>query len=296
MIKYVRLSIFESPAQAIVNTVNTVGVMGKGIALSYKKLYPDMYRQYRALCLDDKLKIGILHFYRTPNKTVINFPTKQHWRQRSRIEYIHQGLARFVEVYAAYGIASVSFPQLGCGNGELDWDSQVQPVMEEYLSTLPIPVYVHLYDQSPTFVPERLDKAYAREVMQARYHPSSETVWQDIIALVQKPQQLDLFELTAGRANATENKIEFPDATLDSLVVYREDFDDVWNALRLRGSIGPNEFPSQLSSSVVEKLVAYMSKLDYVRTYSDPNSEATIATMYYAPLPSDQVVDDIVTV
>ncbi|HLD94727.1 MAG TPA: macro domain-containing protein, partial [Anaerolineales bacterium] len=157
MITYLDISLFDSPAQTLVNTVNTVGVMGKGIALAFKQLYPEMYQEYRKLCEERKFTVGMLYIYRTPNKIVVNFPTKQHWRTPSRLDYIEAGLKKFVDRYQDYGISSVSFPQLGCGNGELDWQKQVQPLMEKYLKDLPIPVYIHLYPQDPDFVPERLD-------------------------------------------------------------------------------------------------------------------------------------------
>ena len=157
MLTYVTISLFDSPAQTLVNTVNTVGAMGKGMAAVFKQLYPEMYQQYRRLCMEGKLDIGMLYIYRTPNKIIVNFPTKKHWRQRSRIEYIEAGLERFVASYGDYGISSVSFPQLGCGHGELDWERQVQPVMERYLRGLPILVYIHLYPKRPDFAPERLE-------------------------------------------------------------------------------------------------------------------------------------------
>ncbi|HRX01829.1 MAG TPA: macro domain-containing protein, partial [Anaerolineae bacterium] len=100
MITYLTISIFDSPAQTLVNTVNTVGVMGKGIAAVFKRLYPDMYKEYRRLCLDNALTIGALYVYRTPNKIVVNFPTKRHWRERSRLSYLEAGLQKFVKYYS----------------------------------------------------------------------------------------------------------------------------------------------------------------------------------------------------
>ena len=73
----------------------------------------------------------LLYIYRTPNKIVVNCPTRKHWRQRSRVEYSEAGLEKFVTRCEDYGISSVSFPQLGCGHGELDWERQVQPMMED---------------------------------------------------------------------------------------------------------------------------------------------------------------------
>jgi hypothetical protein len=90
-----------------------------------------MYQEYRRLCQQGRLQIGQLHVYRAPDKIIVNFPTKQHWRQPSRLQ--------------TYGIATVAFPQLGCGFGGLTWETQVKPVMEHYLIGLSVPVYIHLY-------------------------------------------------------------------------------------------------------------------------------------------------------
>src|SRR2546426_1288320 len=117
MITYVRGNIFESPAQTLVNTVNTVGVMGRGVAVEFKRLYPEMFKAYREHCERGDLTIGRLFFYRTEHKSVLNFPTKKHWRQPSRPEYIEEGLKTFAQTYERVGIHSVAFPALGCGNG-----------------------------------------------------------------------------------------------------------------------------------------------------------------------------------
>ena len=152
MIRYIEGDIFKSPAQVIVNTVNTVGVMGKGIALEYKKRYPDMFQAYRDICDRRKLKTGSLMLYYEPDHWVLLFPTKENWRNPSRMEYIEAGLAKFCRTYAEKGITSVAFPKLGCGNGELNW-SEVQPVMEKYLKDLPIDIYIYL-GTGPDPIPE----------------------------------------------------------------------------------------------------------------------------------------------
>lgn len=155
MITYVLGDLFVSPASVLVNTVNTVGVMGKGIAKDFKAYFPAMFDEYQRLCESGQLTIGSLYLYRTLHKSVLNFPTKRHWRQKSRLDDIEAGLRTFVSSYAAYGITDIAFPQLGCGNGELDWESQVQPLMERYLKPLPIAVYIHIYDAKA--VPEHRD-------------------------------------------------------------------------------------------------------------------------------------------
>lgn len=145
MLIYVDSNLFDSPAQVLVNTVNTVGVMGKGIALKFKKLYPEMFQSYQRFCENGSLTVGKLYLYKTPGKWILNFPTKKNWRNNSKLAYIEAGLQKFVETYQQKGIESISFPQLGTGNGGLDWESEVRPLMEEYLRKLPIKVYIHIY-------------------------------------------------------------------------------------------------------------------------------------------------------
>lgn len=143
MIEYIEGNIFTSPAQVIVNTVNTVGVMGKGIALSFKKRYPQMFEVYRKACDKHQLTIGKLMLFYAPDHWVLMFPTKEHWRNPSKLEYLEAGLKKFVNTYADKRITSIAFPKLGCGNGELAWDS-VKPIMEKYLKPLPITVYIYM--------------------------------------------------------------------------------------------------------------------------------------------------------
>lgn len=152
MIRYVEGDIFKSPAQVLVNTVNTVGVMGKGIALEFKKRYPDMFLAYREICEKRRLRTGSLMLCYEPDYWVLLFPTKEHWRNPSRIEFIEAGLAKFCRTYAEKGITSIAFPKLGCGNGELNW-SDVRPVMEKYLKDLPIDIYIYL-GTGPDSIPE----------------------------------------------------------------------------------------------------------------------------------------------
>lgn len=139
MIKYIKGDLFSSLAQVLVNTVNLDGVMGKGIALQFKKLYPEMFKKYQAYCEQKLLQIGKLQIYKTPNKWILNFPTKNHWRNKSKMEYIEKGLQKFVDTYADRGITSVAFPKLGCGNGGLEWQ-EVKPVMDRYLKNLLIDI------------------------------------------------------------------------------------------------------------------------------------------------------------
>ncbi len=143
MIEYIEGDIFNSPAQVLVNTVNTIGVMGKGLALSFKKRYPKMYEHYKKACEKHQFGIGKLMLYYAPDHWILSFPTKINWRNPSKIEYIEEGLKKFVNTYAEKGITSIAFPKLGCGNGELNWHD-VKCVMEQYLKPLPITIYIYV--------------------------------------------------------------------------------------------------------------------------------------------------------
>jgi O-acetyl-ADP-ribose deacetylase (regulator of RNase III) len=146
MIVYKQGDLFNSNAQTIVNTVNCVGVMGKGIALTLKKKYPDMFKKYKDICDKKLLTPGKLYLYKKETPWILNFPTKDHWRNSSKIEYIEEGLIKFINTYKEKGITSIAFPLLGCANGGLNWDFQVKPIMEQYLSNLDITVEIWIYD------------------------------------------------------------------------------------------------------------------------------------------------------
>jgi O-acetyl-ADP-ribose deacetylase (regulator of RNase III) len=142
MLIYHRTSLLTSNAQTLVNTVNTHGVMGKGIAQEFKFRYPSMFEQYKRICNEGLLDVGKLWLWKGSSQWVLNFPTKRHWRYPSKLEYIEKGLAKFSAEYENRGIREIAFPRLGCGNGGLDW-GEVRPLMERYLSRLPIMVYIH---------------------------------------------------------------------------------------------------------------------------------------------------------
>lgn len=132
---------FSSKCTTIVNTVNCVGVMGKGIALEFKKRFPDMYAQYVGKCKLGEVKPGLPYLYDSGDAKIINFPTKDHWRSPSRLSYVIDGLDWFVNNYEKYKIDSIAFPPLGCGNGGLTW-SVVGPIMYNKLKDLPIEIEI----------------------------------------------------------------------------------------------------------------------------------------------------------
>ncbi len=151
MITLHRGNLLEARAEAIVNTVNTVGVMGKGIALQFKQAFPKNFKIYERACKHDEVRIGqmlVVPMLDHP-RYIINFPTKRHWRAKSKIEDIEAGLAALVENVRDLGIRSIAVPPLGCGNGGLDWND-VRPLIEAAFAAVP-DVEVELYE--PTGAP-----------------------------------------------------------------------------------------------------------------------------------------------
>lgn len=146
-IKQINGNIFNSKCQTIVNTVNCVGVMGKGIALVHKLRYPKMYEEYKQHCKNKLIKTGSLWLYSKQENApwILSFPTKFHWKYPSKLEWIEQGLQKFVDTYEKRGITSIAFPLLGTHNGGLD-TNEVRKLMVEYLKKCNIDIEIYDYD------------------------------------------------------------------------------------------------------------------------------------------------------
>jgi O-acetyl-ADP-ribose deacetylase (regulator of RNase III) len=146
-ISIVHGNIFNTKLQTVVNTVNCVGVMGKGIALLFKLRYPHMFDLYTDHCKKGSISIGKLWIYKGEKDApwVLNFPTKFHWKYPSKMEYLEKGLEKFCETYKEQGVTSIAFPLLGAFNGGLDKD-EVLMVMTSYLSKCDIPIEIYEYD------------------------------------------------------------------------------------------------------------------------------------------------------
>jgi O-acetyl-ADP-ribose deacetylase (regulator of RNase III)/uncharacterized protein YwgA len=125
---------------ALVNTVNTVGVMGKGIALQFKRAFPTNYADYQKACELGEVTVGRMHVHELPQlggpRFIVNFPTKRHWRSPSRLEDVAAGLTALRDEIVERGIKSIAVPPLGCGNGGLDW-ADVKPMITQILGTIP---------------------------------------------------------------------------------------------------------------------------------------------------------------
>ena len=144
-VKVIQGNIFTSECQTLVNTVNCVGVMGAGIALECRLRYPVMHDKYVRLCDENRINIGMLWIYKTPERWILNFPTKRHWRYPSKADYLHAGLEKFVTTFAQKEIQSIAFPLLGADKGGIPQEDSLK-IMTGYLESVDLNIEIYRYD------------------------------------------------------------------------------------------------------------------------------------------------------
>jgi O-acetyl-ADP-ribose deacetylase (regulator of RNase III) len=150
MIDIKKGNIFTTQCQTIVNTVNCVGIMGAGIAYEFKLRYPAMFSKYQTFCRNGQIDIGNLWVYQQGKanqslQKVLNFPTKRHWKDPSKVEYLEAGLQKFVSTYQQKRISSIAFPLLGASRGGLSEKASLA-VMQRYLEPCNIPIEIWYFD------------------------------------------------------------------------------------------------------------------------------------------------------
>lgn len=156
MITYTTGNIFDSGAECLVNTVNCEGYMGKGIAYQFKLRYPENNKDYVRACKSGELHIGTIHWFTEDGKLIVNFPTKNKWREKSQMSYVEGGLDLLVELIKDKEVTSIAIPPLGCGNGGLVW-GEVKQVVEKKLNPIIGKCDITVYEPSKQY------KAIAKE-------------------------------------------------------------------------------------------------------------------------------------
>jgi O-acetyl-ADP-ribose deacetylase (regulator of RNase III) len=197
-IKYLRKGdLLGSKMQTLVNTVNCVGVMGKGIAFHFKKEYPEMFKEYKKRCKQKEVQTGKPYLYKVTDKRwILNFPTKKHWRSKSQLQWIVDGLKYLGEHFQAWGIESIAIPPLGCGNGGLDWQ-QVQPLIDKYLRNTGVPIEVYMpFDHKPK-------KARAKTQSYLKFKPQNQA--KSNLLLEKRKSKITLFR-KSPTTTETESK------------------------------------------------------------------------------------------
>lgn len=164
--KEIKGNIFNSNAMAVVNTVNCVGAMGKGIALDFKLRYPEMFKEYQKICFKHILKPGQILPYRKSKPIILNFAIKDDWKDPSKIEWIEETLQKFVNNYKTMGITSVAFPWMGAMNGGIPLET-IKNITRKYLSNLE-DIDIEVYEFDPD-VPCHLYDILAKIVKDNKY-------------------------------------------------------------------------------------------------------------------------------
>ena len=186
-------NLFDSDAQTLVNTVNCVGVMGKGVALEFKNRFPEMYEDYVTRCNAGEVRLGRPYLYRSLIPPwVLNFPTKDHWRSVSRLQDIENGLDYLLEHYREWGITALAVPPLGCGHGQLEW-RVVGPTLYRHLKRMDILVKLYAPFGTPydELKPAFLDQASSSsESGPPRYAPDRiGAAWVAMVEILRKLQE-----------------------------------------------------------------------------------------------------------
>lgn len=193
MVKVLVDDIFKSKAQTLVNTVNCVGVMGKGIALEFKKRFSEMYDDYVQRCKAKEVKLGQPYLFRSVVPPwILNFPTKDHWRDVARLEDIVKGLRYLEQHYREWGITSLAVPPLGCGQGQLEW-KVVGRTLYRHLKRLSIPVELYAPYGTPwkELQPTFLDKVSEETSMASISHVGNriEPAWVALVDILDRIQK-----------------------------------------------------------------------------------------------------------
>jgi O-acetyl-ADP-ribose deacetylase (regulator of RNase III)/uncharacterized protein YwgA len=179
---------FESGAQTLVNTVNTEGVMGKGIALQFRKRFPDMYEDYVRRCERGEVRLGRPYIYKERlHPWIINFPTKKYWRSISRLEDIIAGMEYLRDHYREWGVTSMAVPPLGCGEGGLEW-RVVGRTLYRYLTEFGIPVTLYAPYGTPH---EQLDEAFLTSEVEGPFDRGPVRLTPSWVALVEIVHRLE---------------------------------------------------------------------------------------------------------
>lgn len=237
--------------------------MGKGIALEFRKIFPEMFAEYQALCEKGKIDIGKLWIYKSSHKWVLNFPTKRFWRQPSRIEYIDVGLRKFVAEFGDLKIHSIAFPALGCGNGELEW-ADVKPLMESHLRLVPADIFIHPPMPTEDLPEHRSKKDVAKWLRSEPRTLAFSEVWLDLKRILADKKEFSTTSkvFSAYINDNSERNLEIETESR----IYRIEYDDlqeVWSRFRAHGYLRRGVVTNAIQK-VLYYIIPVFAELEYV--------------------------------
>lgn len=261
MLTYIKGDLFSSPAQVLVNTVNTVGVMGKGIALEFKNRYPEMFNIYQKMCDEKSLDIGKLMLWKREEKWILLFPTKKHWRSPSKLAYIEKGLEKFVQSYEKLGIESIAFPKLGCGNGGLNW-KDVKPIMEKHLKNLPIQVYIYLSNYKENIPEHKKPLEIEKWLRSNTEFLGFSFIKEELQKAINTNNEFLINENELKHISWEEDGVHLVNG--DEILISEEEMSDFWNYIRDVGIIDNKKLPNRFRSYGLIML-DILKRLEYVQ-------------------------------
>ena len=257
MLTYLKGDLLSSPAQVQVNTVNTVGVMGKGIALQFKKKYPEMFTAYQRVCEKQQLDTGKLYLWKSPEKWVLMFPTKKHWRNPSRMEYIESGLQKFVDNYERLGIESIAFPKLGCGNA--------------------ISIYIYTDNYNISDTPEHTDTTFVDWLHSNPKSLSFQTLKEELQAVIESNNQILYADGSIKHISWQDDSLTIKNGR--EFTISDEQFCDFWDYIRNTGIIENDRIPETYAeySAILLQILSKLKYLQPILVSGDENKLATSA-------------------
>ena len=265
MLKFHRTSLMTSSAQTVVNTVNTVGVMGKGLAAAFKERYPEMFHDYKNVCKNGSLEPGSSWLWKGDDQWVLNLATKKHWRNPSKIEYVRDGLIEFRRNFESAGIREIAFPRLGCGNGGLEW-KEVKPLMVNHLHDLPVTVYIHDFEKKLGALEHELPL-----LQQSRKPDSFDAFCKDLVkAIASCDGQIRPLMMNEPFYVQLNDRFELRGARdCDDLLAAEEDLFRIWSILSV-SPLGRFDLPEPVQNCAL-KVFSVLSTLPYVRPVNIAN-------------------------
>lgn len=264
MLISVETELFYSPARALVNPVNTGGVMSSGVSAEFKRFFPGAFSHYRSLCETGQLEPGRLFFWRGDYRTVIHLPIKRHWRSAATTDIIEAGLQKLADTWAEQGIHALALPRLAVG--ELEWETAVKPLVETYLAPLPIPVYVH---HQTTSDPRRGVRQLDHFLNLPPQPVPFEKLWRDLGRIVRRVNGefsiMDDERVTVVYESRVRAKrlIITPESGTEA-IISDSLLRDLWTTACAAGLLLPSQFPGGLET-VAQALLAVLDKAEYVR-------------------------------
>lgn len=286
MLITVETEIFQSPARVLMNPVNTAGVMSSGVSAEFKRFFPDAFSRYRSFCEAGQIEPGRLFFYHADFRTILHFPIKRHWRTAASAEIVESGLQKLAAVWTDQNIHALAIPRFA--EGELDWDTVIQPMLEIYLGPMPIPVYLHHQSMPDTRRSiKRLDQLLNLPPQRLPF----DRVWKDLGRIVRR----------ASSQFATEDKraftVAFQDGTRYRRLVVTPDGEasfsigapslaELWDILQSAQILLPAQFPSGLETAA-PYLMPLFAKVEYVRVVRGAMGDAAVSAALQLISPPD---------